>query len=120
MVPHGKSPVNDLAEIQRLVKEGKFSVNKSSRLEAEALEYSTDEIVDCLLSLRADKHFDHNRTYDDGEGVADVYFVRWHHFWPSRDENVAHDLYIKLRLNPSGRAALVLSFHPERNGKNAL
>ncbi|MGO4700302.1 type II toxin-antitoxin system MqsR family toxin [Dyella sp. 2RAB6] len=120
MARHGKGPTNDLAEFQRLVKEGNFSVNKKSRLEADALEYSTDEIVDCLMSLKVEKHFDHNRTYDDGEGTADVYFVRWHHFCPSRDENVAHNLYIKLRINPSGRAALVLSFHPERNGKNAL
>lgn len=120
MAKHGKSPINDLAEIQRLVKEGKYSVNKKSRLEADALEYSTDEIENCLLALRVEKHFDDNKTYDDGEGAADVYLLKWHHFWPSRDENVLHDLYVKLRLNPSGRAALVLSFHPERNGKNAL
>jgi len=113
---HGQSPINDLAEFQRLVKEGRFSINRKSRLEADALEYSTDEIVDCLMSLRVEKHFDHSKKFDDGEGEADIYFVRWHHFMPSRDENVAHDLYIKLRINPSGGAALVLSFHPERNG----
>ena len=104
-------PVHDLLAIQRVAASGRVSWQDSVNDDLVKWEYSTDEVLECLQALKPE-HCSGNKDYNDGNGVFDVYKIRWRHYVPSQDKIYNEWLYIKIKLSRSGRAAFMLSFHP--------
>ena len=108
-----KTPAHDLQAIHRAAASGDVSWQDSVNDDLSKFEYSVDEVLDCLQSLSVESHFRKSVDYQDGKGPFDVYVLRWRHYIESQGSYIYENLYIKIKLTKSGRAAFMLSFHPE-------